>query len=114
MRLNDAPEHSGQRRGDVGEVLADFKLHHPAVRSYAQLATSLEPLDALREVTVASTRGDHYGSLESLVNFVHIKPMNHASQREQIEGSKLFCPVGGTVLRQRPSVLTLTACTGAA
>ncbi|KAL3238251.1 hypothetical protein MRX96_021981 [Rhipicephalus microplus] len=77
----DSPEHSSQRRGDFGEVLADFKLHPPAVRSYTKLATSLEPLEALREVTVTSTRGDHHGSLQSLVNFVHIKPMNHASQR---------------------------------
>ncbi|XP_049515052.1 pancreatic lipase-related protein 2-like [Dermacentor silvarum] len=108
------PEHSGLRRDDVGDVLTDFKLQPPAVRSYTRLATSLEPLDALREVTVASARGDHFGTLESLVNFVHMKPMNHASQREQIEGSKLFCPVGGTVVHPRHSVLTLTACTGAA
>ncbi|KAL1463862.1 hypothetical protein MTO96_027192 [Rhipicephalus appendiculatus] len=53
----DPPEHSSQRRGDFGEVLADFKLHPPAVRSYVQLATTLEPLNALSEVTVASTRG---------------------------------------------------------
>ncbi|KAH7977844.1 hypothetical protein HPB49_003752 [Dermacentor silvarum] len=70
------PEHSGLRQDDVDHVMTALELQPPSERSYAHFATSLEPLDALREVTVASARGD--GTLESLVNFGHMKP---ASER---------------------------------
>ncbi|XP_077557629.1 pancreatic triacylglycerol lipase-like isoform X1 [Haemaphysalis longicornis] len=105
IALADIAAEDHQRRAEA--VQGDFKA--PPVRSYARLATSLEPLDALREVSVS--RKDNFGSLESLVNFVHMKPMNYASQREQITASKLFCPVGSTTVRNRLSILTLAACT---
>ncbi|EEC13560.1 lipase, putative [Ixodes scapularis] len=79
------------------------------VHSYTNLVTSLEPLDGLSEVTV-SKKAD-FANLESLVNFVHMKPMNQASQREQIRNSKLFCPIGNTLVRKRLSILKLSACT---
>lgn len=58
------------------------------VHSYTNLVTSLEPLDGLGEVTV-SKKAD-FANLESLVNFVHMKPMNYASQR--LKSLRLFFP----------------------
>ncbi|XP_049519018.1 uncharacterized protein LOC125943594 [Dermacentor silvarum] len=77
------PEHSGLRQDDVDHVMTALELQPPSERSYAHFATSLEPLDALREVTVASARGD--GTLESLVNFGHMKPASESHENTQRE-----------------------------
>ncbi|XP_064479480.1 pancreatic triacylglycerol lipase-like [Ornithodoros turicata] len=81
------------------------------VQSYTKLVTSLEPLDHIAEMTI--TKMVDLASLESLVNFVYMKPLNYASHREQVVRSKLFCPFGSSVAQKTLSVLKLAACTSA-